>query len=137
MGFRTISVCFFPNASTLFPSRKSVLRLGERLQESLRSLSNTKAPNLSPVLRKSAFMDSAADKPTASETITVLYEPQDAPNQVNDHALRSVDDASRPVEGSENGQQRWFAYFKTRNFYIVLMLGYGGFNLVPVLLVQC
>lgn len=39
-------------------------------------------------------------------------------------------DSVEAIEGSEKG---WLAYFKTRNFYIVLLLGYVFWNALDIL----
>lgn len=70
---------------------------------------------------KSASVDHVSPVKVSGEGTSSPTSPQlgHAPPEV-------IADQENPVEEIEKGKKGWFAYLKTRNFYIVLVLGYDG-----------
>lgn len=120
--------------------------------ESLRSLLHTKTPSL--LLPISCFAPAHKPRPSSTRKRTnmdthngmssaleqadpITIDTKDLPSNSSSpvHAAPKVISIAHGVEGESAGEDAdedraskggWFAYLKTRNFYLVLLLGYGN-----------
>lgn len=52
-------------------------------------------------------------------------------NDSDDTDSPQSEDIGRAIDELENQEKSWFAYLKTKDFYIVLILGYAKYSMCP------
>lgn len=70
--------------------------------------------------------DRSADGARTGGTEEPLHEGTDDTDTLQDG------DIGRAIDELENKEKSWFAYLKTRDFYIVLLLGYAKYSTRPL-----
>jgi hypothetical protein len=71
------------------------------------------------------------DRPVDGGRAAGTEEPLHVDSDSNDTDTLENEDIGRAIDELENQEKSWFAYLKTRDFYIVLILGYATHSVRP------